>query len=219
MVLGIDHKILVGQIDFRLVTSKENLMTKGVTQMSVMDAINGRRSVRSYMPGKLDAGTIRAILAAAVRAPTAIHQEPWSFLIVQDPAALKDLSDRAKVLIHEDAKQAHLARGGHALDAFAAPDFDVFYAAGTLVVICGPAGPFVPADCWLAAENLMLSAFALGLGTCVIGCSLAALNSPEVKAELGIPSELSAIVPVIVGVPSGETPPTTRKEARILAWK
>jgi nitroreductase len=72
---------------------------------------------------------------------------------------------------------------------------------------------------WLAAENLMLAAHALGLGTCVIGCSLAALNAPDVKAELSIPSELSAIAPVIVGVPAGETPPTTRKEARILAWK
>lgn len=194
-------------------------VTKRDTPMSVMAAIDGRRSVRSYAPGKLDAETIRALLTAAVRAPTAIHQEPWSFLILQDPAVLKRLSDRSKVLFREEAQRAHLDRCGHSLDAFADPAFDVFYGAGTLVVICGPAGPFVPADCWLAAENLMLAAHASGLGTCVIGCSLAALNTPEVKAELGIPTELSAIAPVIVGAPSGETPPTTRKEARILAWK
>lgn len=194
-------------------------MTNRNTPMSVMDAINGRRSVRSYTSGRLDAGTVRALLAAAVRAPTAIRQEPWSFLVLQDPAALKKISDRTKVLFREEAQRAHLDRGGHTLDAFADPDFDVFYGAGTLVVVCGPAGPFVPADCWLAAENLMLAAHALGLGTCVIGCSLAALNATDVKAELSIPSELSAIAPVIVGVPAGETPPTTRKAARILAWK
>ena len=86
-------------------------MTNRDTQMSVMDAINGRRSVRSYTPGKLDAGTVRALLAAAVRAPTAIHQEPWSFLVLQDPAALKRLSDRAKVLFREEVQRATWTAG------------------------------------------------------------------------------------------------------------
>jgi nitroreductase len=57
-------------------------------------------------------------------------------------------------------------------------------------VICGkPIGPFVAADCWLAAENLMLAATAHGLATCPIGFALAALGDREVKAELGIPPE------------------------------
>ena len=193
-------------------------MAKRDTPMSVMDAINGRRSVRSYTPGKLDAGTVRGLLAAAVRAPTAIHQEPWSFLVLQNPTALKRLSDRAKVLFREEVQRPPGSRGSHA-GGLRRPRLRRLLWGGNLVVICGPAGPFVPADCWLAAENLMLAAHALGLGTCVIGCSLAALNAPEVKAELGIPSELSAIAPVIVGVPAGETPPTTRKEAPVLAWK
>ena len=58
----------------------------------------------------------------------------------------------------------------------------------------------------------------MGLGFCVIGFAVSALNTPEIKAELGIPAECSAIAPIIVGVPSGETPRTTRKEPEILAW-
>lgn len=46
------------------------------------------------------------------------------------------------------------------------------------------------ADCWLAAENLMLSACALGLGTCCIGSAIPALNSPEAKSELGISADV-----------------------------
>ena len=41
---------------------------------------------------------------------------------------------------------------------------------------------------------------------------------PEVKAELGIPGELTAVAPVIVGWPRGETAPTTRREPEVLAW-
>ena len=66
--------------------------------------------------------------------------------------------------------------------------FCVFYDASTLIVICAkPMGPFVSADCWLAAENLMLAASALGLGTCCIGSAIPALNSPEAKPRAGDP--------------------------------
>jgi nitroreductase len=100
------------------------------------------------------------------------------------------------------------------------PNFHIFYDAGTLVVIWGkPMGPFVTADCWLAAENLMLAACAKGLGTCVIGFAVGALNLPEWKARLGVPANWSAIAPIIVGVPAGPTPPVPRKEPEIASWR
>lgn len=188
-------------------------------QMSVLEAIHARRSVRSYAPEPVDRATVLALLRAAVRAPTAVHQEPWAFTVLQDPGALKRLSDRAKPLFAEEVHRAHLDRGGHMLDVFASPEFNIFYDAGTLIVICAkPMGPFVVADCWLAAENLMLAACAMGLGTCVIGSAVPALNTSEVKAELGIPAGLSAVAPIIVGWPRGETGPTARREPEVLVW-
>jgi hypothetical protein len=53
----------------------------------------------------------------------------------------------------------------------------------------------------------------------VIGAAVPALNTPDIKAELGIPDEVTATAPIIVGVPSGETPPTARKEPEVLFWK
>ena len=195
-------------------------MTKRKVNMSIMDAIYKRSSVRSYSAKVLDQTTIRILLAAAVRAPTAVHLEPWVFAILQDTSALKRLSDRAKPLFLEEVQRAHLDRGGHALDIFASPDFNMFYNAGTLIIVCGkPMGPFVVADCWLAAENLILAACSMGLGTCVIGAAVPALNTPDIKAELGIPDELTPIAPIIVGVPSGETPPTARKDPEVVLWK
>lgn len=195
-------------------------MTKHKVEMSLMEAIYKRCSVRSYSPERLDQTTIRTLLAAAVRAPTAVHLEPWAFAILQDTSALKRLSDRAKPLFLEEVKRAHLDRGGHTLDVFASPDFNMFYNAGTLIIICGkPMGPFVVADCWLAAENLILAACSIGLGTCVIGSAVPALNTPDIKAEFGIPDDLTAIAPIIVGVPSGETLPTARKEPEVVFWK
>jgi len=93
---------------------------------------------------------------------------------------LKCPSDRAKPLFVDEVQRAHLDRGGHALDIFASPEFNIFYDASTLIVICGKAeGPFVVADCWLVAENLMLAACAMGLGTCVGGPSAGARSRPS----------------------------------------
>ena len=195
-------------------------MTQSPKSMSVMEAINGRSSVRAYAPGKLDHATVNSLLAAAVRAPTAMHGEPWVFVIVQDADSLRRISVRAKEFFVREAHNARLHAGNPVLANFEDPDFNVFHNAGTLIVICADStGPFVFADCWLAAGNLMLAASAMGLGACVIGSSVSALNSSELKAELGIPATVTAIAPIIVGVPAGETPQTDRKEPRILVWK
>jgi hypothetical protein len=43
----------------------------------------------------------------AARAPTAVHEEPWAFVIVQDMAVLKSLSDRAKNIFASEAERSH----------------------------------------------------------------------------------------------------------------
>ena len=189
-------------------------------EISVVAAIHERRSVRAYAPQRLDQATVRALLDAAVWAPTAVHEEPWAFAVVQDMALLKSLSDRAKTIFAADAHRTHPDQASHLLEMVGNPDFNIFYNAGTLIIICArPKGAFVVADCWLAAQNLMLAAYAMGLGSCVIGFSVPALNTPEIKAELGIPTECVPVAPIIVGVPSGAPPQTTRKTPEIIAWK
>jgi nitroreductase len=193
---------------------------KKLHDASVFEAIMARRSVRAYAPHVLDLATIETLLDAAVRAPTAMHEEPWAFVIVQDGKLLRQLSDRAKPLFVEEVRHRNAHGANHSFEHFTRPDFDIFYGAGTLIIICAkPSSPFVTADCWLAAENLMLAACALGLGSCVIGSAVAALNIHKVKSELGIPDEFSAIAPIVVGVPSGETPVSARKLPLVLAHK
>lgn len=195
--------------------------------MGVLDAIARRRSVRAYASSVLDEGTVRTLLRAAVQAPTAMHAEPWAFVVIQDPQLIKRCSDRAKAMLLQPAAVFHdlhrisePPRDGAFARALANPDFNIFYNAGTVIVICGKStGPFVPADCWLAAENLMLAAAAMGLGTCCIGSALPALNLPETRAELEIPADMTVFSVVIAGVPAEVPQVVPRKEPQILAWK
>ena len=201
------------------------VMSNAARLMTVFEAIAKRRAVRVYRRDAVEEETVRELLTMAVRAPTAMHAEPWAFAVVQDRALLRKYSDLAKADWTAGPDQphalAHPAAGSTARAAalFSHPDFNIFHDAGTLIAICAPPATFSAADCWLAAENLMLAACAMGLGTCCIGFAVPVLNRPDVKAELGIPPELQVVAPIVVGLPSGESPATSRKEPRVLCWR
>jgi nitroreductase len=187
-------------------------------EMTIFETILARRSVRRYKARKVDRTSISILLEAAVHAPTAIHQEPWAFVIIQDKALLRSLSDQAKPLFVAEAQEKGLEHAGHSFDIFSYPDFNIFYDANTLVLICGKiTSPSFEADCWLAAENLMLAACAMGLGTCVIGSALPALNMADTKIKLNIPEKFSVVAPIVVGYPDDEITAGTRKNPVILA--
>lgn len=201
-------------------------MTKTVERpLSILDAIYTRRSVRDYAPTPIEPSTVRGLLDAAVQAPTGIHAQPWLFAVVQDAAVLRRLSDWAKETWIRDRGPDFPSPLVDGLpSAFVArltdPTFNVFYNAGTLIVICvRETNRFVTADCWLAAENLMLAAGALGLGTCCIGVATPALNTAEGKAALGIPADVTAVVPIILGVPAGGPAPVSRHEPLVISWR
>jgi nitroreductase len=188
--------------------------------MSVSEAITRRRAVRTYLSDRVEESSIRSLLTAATWAPTAVHEESWAFAIVQDTVMLKHISDTSHMLLTDETRRLHHAMDQHIHENPSDRTFNIFYDAGTLIVIYAiKTGRFVEADCWLAAENLMLTACAMGLGTCVIGYAVPGLNDSQVKYELKVPPTAAAIVPIIVGTPRGDAPPTTRKPPMILSWK
>ena len=191
-------------------------------QADAMQLIYHRRSVRSYSADAIDRAAVERLLRAAVQAPTAMHREPWAFAIVQSKETLQRYSDGAKAQMLSQQEMLHdLSPDARALrDRLMDPDFNIFHGAGTLVAIgYENHDAFVEADCWLAAQNLMLAATAEGLGTCCIGFALQVLNRPNVKQELGFPAEGGVVAAIVVGrprvIPAG---PGERKPPNVLAW-
>lgn len=187
-------------------------------EKSIFETILARRSVRSFKKNRLDKAIISSLLEAAVHAPTAIHLEPWAFVIIQDKKILHNLSKIAKPIFLADIHQHRTEFSIKELDVFNSPDFNIFYDADTVIAICGKtASPLFTADCWLAAENLMLAACAMGLGSCVIGSALPAFNLPGIRVELRIPDEYTVVAPIALGYPENEAPPSLRKAPVIIS--
>jgi nitroreductase len=182
--------------------------------MDLFEAIHRRRAVREYTADPVEDGSLRQLIEAAVQAPSAVNQQPWAFIVVRDRALLERISREAKAHLLKSPPEGSLTP--HLLEFLKDANFDIFYHAPALIVICAVAqSPWATEDCSLAAENLMLAATALGLGTCWIGFAQPWLATPEGKAALKIPPAYVPIAPIIIGHPRSETSPVPRRAPEI----
>lgn len=186
--------------------------------MDIVEAISGRRSIREYQSQAIDEKTIHRLIAAATQAPSAVNQQPWAFTVVRDQVLLDQVSRAAKahMVATMPADMASGARAAHFRTTLGDPAFQIFYHAPVLILISGnAAGPWIVEDCALAAENLMLMAYSLGLGSCWIGFAQSYLNTPAGKQALGLPESWVPVAPIIVGRPRAPAAAVARKEPEI----
>jgi len=182
--------------------------------MDLIEAIAGRRAVREYTHEIVDEKTIHRLIDAAVRAPSAVNRQPWTFTIVRDQVVLDRISREAKS--HMLATMPLNTQSDHFRPLLTDPNFQIFYHAPVLILISADsAGSWNVEDCALAAENLMLAAYAAGLGSCWIGFAQSFLNSSTGKNMLGIPAAWVPVAPIIVGHPKAPPPPVTRKAPKV----
>jgi nitroreductase len=182
--------------------------------MGLEEAIAGRRSVRSFTRTPVDPVLIEQLIHAAVRAPSAMNRQPWVFTVVRNQGDLHHISHAAKLHLLATAEPSKESDQLHAM--LNDTSFDIFYNAPALIVISArEAAPWAIEDCALAAENLMLKAHAMALGTCWIGFAQSFLNTPQGKDILRLSGSCVAVAPIIVGHPKLAALPVPRNAPEI----
>ena len=183
----------------------------------VLEAIKSRRAIRSYEDKAVPESAIQTILEAATYAPSAINVQPWKFTIVTNKDEMKQISDVAKpalIRMLPDVGDEGLVGLKKQLSN---PNYNIFYNAPVLIFVSGAKSPYVVYDCSMAAQNMMLIAYTLGIGSCWIGTAVPAANYPKIKPTLGIPEDHDVHAAVIFGYPKGGFPKAPPKRpAQIL---
>ena len=152
-----------------------------------------RRSIRRFKPDPLPRGLVLQVVELACWAPSAGNRQDWSFAVVSSPTMKKDMADA----VRRRWQAIIAANSGFALidevAAYAAGFSDFEHAPVVVVVSARRVDAFQKhmlgedavatgggmASAAMAAQNLMLAAHALGLGSCCMTGALAA------RAELG----------------------------------
>jgi nitroreductase len=176
--------------------------------------IKGRRSIRCYTKESVSKEHIEAILEAGVWAPTAMGREPWRFIIVEDEKLISYVSDETKVVVQQ--MRPALA------ERYKTKEDIICYNAPVLVLVCAEKDPqwntLNLVDSALAAQNMFLKAYELGLGTCYMGFVSLLNSKPEVLRKIGVPENCELMVPFILGHPETKQGTSKRKKPNILKW-
>ena len=170
---------------------------------AVIETIMTRRSVRKYQSQAVGRDTMQVIVECGINAPNAINRQAWEVRIVDNPEVIKKLTD---LYIQDNPKAAE------------DPNFqNMFRNAPTVAFIANDTTfPFSPVDCGLMAENTILSAWSMGIGSCCLGGPARFMTSnPEANKylqEIGFSENYELLLCIGFGYPA-ETPAAKPRNA------
>ncbi len=163
---------------------------------TVIETIMTRRSVRKYQPQAVNRDTMQLIVECGINAPNAINRQAWEIRIVDNPAVIQKLTD---LYVKENPKEAEN------------PNFkNMFRNAPTVAFIANDTSfAYSPVDCGLMAENMILSAWSMGLGSCCLGGPARFMKSNaeanEYLKQMGFSENYELLLCIGFGYPA-ETP-------------
>ena len=173
-------------------TKNECMEKSECKQKAAIENIMSRRSIRNYKLQAVPREVLNRIMECGVNAPNAINRQSWEVRIVENPE------------LQAQSKEAMAATGNERAAG-------CFYNAPVWVFIAqDSAFPFSAYDCGLMAENMMLAANAMGVGSVCLGSPVRfILDSPQKDAvleKLGFSEGYELCLCISMGYPEGEVP-------------
>lgn len=148
----------------------------------------GRRSVRRYRPEPVPEELLTEVLEAGRWAPSAVNSQPWEFIVARNEETRRALYD---------------------LSGVAGLKWKQLLAAPVVIVITArKLTPYSRDDCIFAAQNMMLCAADLGLGTCYIG----GFAEDKVRRLLSIPDGYILPGMITLGYPEDQPKAPPRRD-------
>ena len=190
----------------------------------VMNTILHRRSIRRFDSRQIEESALQEILQAGLYAPSAGGRQDVIFVVCQDRGINERLGRIKRANSHPRMATAASYVSREQPSIADDPKLtNAFYDAPTVITFFAPKQfLFSVDDCAVAAENMMLAADALGIGSCYIGQGWPAFADPygkEVLKKWRIPTDHYAVMQLVLGYPrEGDRHPTPkpRKEDRVL---
>jgi nitroreductase len=183
------------------------LITVYVLMNSVIEAINGRCSVRAYEQKPVPKNIIEEIIKAANQAPftSMTRSQPWRFVVVENKEFKQKLLQTTLPFwknaiggMKETAPELY-EMASCIYEAMDEPKDPVYYNAPVIIFVVGPANN--PFSCVLACENMMIAAQSFGLGTCYVGFGAMVKGNPEIVKALELKDDEGIYGPILVGYP------------------
>jgi nitroreductase/Pyruvate/2-oxoacid:ferredoxin oxidoreductase delta subunit len=193
----------------------------------LVSLMRSRRSCRNFLDTPVDTRSLEDLVRIGITAPSGTNSQKWTFTILPDRrivlrlgmaigrfferlnriAGNRLLRGGLKLLGRsqlEDYYREHYDAVREALAEWKTGDIDRLFHGATAAILVGSApGASCPMeDALLATQNILLGAHSMGLGTCLVGFAVAAMQKdPGLKASLGIPPDEPVYSVIVLGHP------------------
>jgi nitroreductase len=170
--------------------------------------IKNRRSIRKFKEEQISDSELQEILDCALHAPNAGNQQKWHFTVIQN----RDMLERMERILKENM----LNSGVDFLAKVASdPNIRIFGNAPTVILITADErARFVQIDCAAAAQNILVAAESLNIGSHIMTSSeflFASEKGDELKRELGVPDGYNHICTIALGYKDENPAPKQRR--------
>jgi nitroreductase len=185
-----------------------------VNKVDVIKAIKTRRTIRKFRSTSISDETVKTIIDAARWAPSGGNSQPWKFIIIRNQLTINKI--RELFLISFQKYYFNLPKDDprHEKAKKIIPKVKDFYKnAPVFIAVFVEWKRYTPfpgdtiGDAFAAIENMMLAAWALGLGSAWLNM----LPEQEIKNLLEVPSELRFVACIPIGYPEELPVPPPRK--------
>lgn len=135
-------------------------VTESQSKSGVVEAIEARRSIRAYKDKPVEREKLQLLAECGVNAPSAMNRQEWEVRIVDSKAWIDDCT----------AAYLKAVDGTDKANYMLTPTFkNIFRNAPAVIFVGAPEGVFAGENVGCLAQNIMLAATELGLGTCFLG--------------------------------------------------
>lgn len=200
---------------------------------NIWDAMYTQRAIRYWQDKPVPRTEIEKVIEAASKAPSGSNLQPWVFVVVDDPAIKGKIGDALNAIYEGGPLKDMIAQGQQVEDKSqrlmmqgAQAFFSNLAKAPTLVFPClyqlssptpDPTSLEAGSSIYMAVQNLMLSARALGLGTVMTTAHV--MIEDTLREATGIPDNAYPVALIPMGYPDANFGPTRRKGLdEILCW-
>ncbi|HEJ83700.1 MAG TPA: 4Fe-4S dicluster domain-containing protein [Desulfobacteraceae bacterium] len=197
----------------------------GVTPDQAEQLLCGRRSIRNYKEKRVPRPVLKKLVEIACSAPSAKNQQPWHWIVVEDPSEVRRLAgmvvEWVREVIRSTPKEAE-AMGLLRVVASWDEGYDRICRGAPHVILAhaDKNWAFSTEDCTLAMSHLDLYAAGMGLGTCWAGYFFKAVNAyPPLFEALGLPSHHLAYGAMMIGYPKFKYRLIPRRRPPRITWK
>ena len=179
-------------------------MSSSLSDPSFFEVALNQRAYRELMPDPVPEALIEQILKAGTHAPSAVNKQPWHFVVVQDAGVRQKISEGASEAWHAYAKTQVQDPNDPLYKAAERWATRGLMQAPVIIVVCGDTRvmPFeeMGSSIFPAAQNILLAASALGLGSLMASLPIFAPDGAFANA-LNLPEYIVPLATLPLGYP------------------